>query len=153
MIPASTHTQAASMPRGIARFAALMIVFLFTVTAGVSTSFASTSWYSNFDSAVRSAKSSNKAVFLVIAREGCPACSQMERNLSQAGSRRALQGAVKVRVESSHNPGLSSRFAAAGTPTTVIFSPGNYQSPAYQYTGVMDTSTIRQIGRSIDSFN
>lgn len=133
--------------------AALMLFALMAL--GVSSAGASIpgNWYSSFESASRQSQRSGKPMFVVIAREGCGACTQMEQNLAASTSKRALSGAIKVRVESATNPNLTARYAAGGTPTTLVFAPGNYNAPVYQYTGVMDTSTIRQVGRSIDSLN
>ncbi len=133
-----------------------VMLLMFTLMAlGLSTAHGSVagSWGSSFESAVRQSERSGKPIFLLIAKNGCPACAEMESNLASNSSRRALRGAIKVRVESAYNPNLTARFASAGTPTTVIFAPGNYSSPVYQYTGVMDPGTISQVGRSLESMN
>lgn len=134
---------------------ASVALLMFTLMAlGVSTARGSVAgWNSSFESAVRQSERTGQPIFLLIAKSGCPACAEMESNLSQSNSRRALRNAIKVRVESAYNPNLTARFASAGTPTTVIFAAGNYSSPIYQYTGVMDPGTIRQVGRSLDSMN
>lgn len=139
-------------PKRILATAAMLMMIALTAL-GVSSASASISgnWYSSFESAARQAQRSGKPMFVVIARTGCGACEQMEHNLSSTASRRALSSAIKVRVESANNPSLTARYAAGGTPTTLVFAPGNYRAPVYQYTGVMDSSTIRQVGRSIDS--
>lgn len=110
------------------------------------------SWHSSFESAARQAERQGKPLFVLIAKSGCPACAEMEQYLAHPSARRALGSAVKARVESAANPNLTARFAAGGTPTTVIFAPGNYSSPIYSYTGVMDPGTISQVGRSMSSF-
>lgn len=129
---------------------------LFSLLAlGLSTAHGSqaSSWYSSFESAQRLAQRTNKPLLVMIARNGCHACAEMEQNLSTPTARRAWSNAIKVRVEASENPGLTSRYAAGGTPTTVIFAPGNFSAPVYSYTGVMDRGTIVQVGRSMDSLN
>jgi len=130
------------------------MLLIFTLLAlGVSTVEAAVpgSWTSSFESGVKQSQRTGKPLMVMIARTGCHACAEMEQNLTHSGSRRALSGAIKVRAESSEYPSLTSQFAGGGTPTTLIFAPGNYSSPVYTYTGVMDVNTIRQLGRSIDS--
>ncbi len=127
---------------------ALMALGFSTAQAGVSSS-----WHSDFESARDQSQRLNKPLFVMIAREGCHACAEMEQHLANSSSRRALSGAVKVRLESSANPQMTARYAAGGTPTTLVFAPGNYQAPVYSFTGVMDTGTIVQVGRSLNSMN
>lgn len=130
---------------------AMLIIFAL-MALGISTAQGmSGTWHSSFESAARTAQRQAKPLFVLIAKAGCPACAEMERNLSHPSSGRALNSAIKARVESSANPNLTSRFASGGTPTTVIFAPGNYQNPVYTYTGVMDPGTISQVGRSLRS--
>jgi len=132
----------------------VMLMMVALMALGYSTAHGAVSgWGSSFESAVRQSERTGKPIFLLIAKNGCPACADMERNLSMNSSRRALRGAIKVRVESAYNPNLTARYAGGGTPTTVIFAAGNYNSPVYQYTGVMDPGTISQVGRSLDSMN
>jgi hypothetical protein len=130
-----------------------VMLLMFTLMAlGLSTAHGAVAgWGSSFESAVRQSERTGKPIFLLIAKSGCSACAEMEAYLSQNTSRRALRNAIKVRVESAYNPNLTARFASGGTPTTVIFAPGNYSNPVYQYTGVMNPNTIRQVGRSLDS--
>lgn len=138
--------------RRIVSTAALLLVFTLTAL-GVSTAQGASlsGWHSSFESARNEAQRSGKPLFLLIAKAGCPACAQMEGELARNG--RALRGAVKARVESDYNPQLTARFASGGTPTTVIFKGGNYHNPVYTYTGVMDSSTIRQVGSAMTSRN
>ena len=152
--PGGIHFEQVVTVRRILVTATALIIFAM-MALGASTAHGSVSgsWYSSFESGAQHSKRTGKPLLVMIARTGCHACAEMEQNLAASSSRRALSGAIKVRVESSNNPELTSRFAAGGTPTTVIFAPGNYQSPIYQYTGVMDTNTIRQVGRSLDSMN
>lgn len=133
---------------------AMLLVFAL-MALGYSTAHGqvSSSWYSSFESAQKQSQRQNKPLFVMIARAGCHACAEMDQHLSNASSRRALSGAIKVRLESSANPRMTARYAAGGTPTTLIFAPGNYQAPVYSYTGVMDTGTIVQVGRSLNSMN
>lgn len=127
---------------------ALMALGYSTAQAGVSSS-----WGSSLESAQRQSDRLNKPLFVMIARYGCHACSEMDKNLSNSVSRQALSGAIKVRLESSENPRMTARYATGGTPTTLVFAPGNYQTPVYSFTGVMDQSTIIQVGRSLNSMN
>jgi hypothetical protein len=131
---------------------AVLLVFAL-MALGVSTAQAapSGSWYSSFEAARSQSQRQNKPLFVMIARQGCPACAEMQQNLGYSSSRQALSNAVKVRLESSANPRMTARYAGGGTPTTVIFAPGNYQSPIYTYTGAMDPGTISQVGRSLNS--
>jgi len=145
--------QVVTVRRILATSAMLLIFTLMALGVSTARGSVSGSWGSSFESGARQAQRQGKPLFLMIAKTGCSACAEMEQNLSNSTARRALSGAVKVRVESAYNPNLTARYAAGGTPTTVIFAPGNYDSPIYQYTGVMDTNTIRQVGRSLDSMN
>lgn len=131
-------------------------ILMFALMAlGVSTARGSapTGWYSSFESASRQSQRTGKPLFVLLARTGCHACEEMEANLRSSAARHALNNAVKVRCETSENPALTARYAAGGTPTTVIFAAGNYQNPIYTYTGTMDINTIQQVGRSMESLN
>lgn len=131
-------------------------LLLFSLMAlGLSTAHGSPTgaWFSDFESAQSAAQRANKPLLVLIARNGCQACTQMEQNLATPTARRAWNGAVKVRVESAQYPSLTSRYATGGTPTTVIFAPRNMNAPVYSYTGVMDRGTIVQVGRSMDALN
>ena len=108
---------------------------------------------SSFNSAVKRSQSTGKPLFVMIARTGCSACAEMESHLNSSSSQRALSSAVKVRLEAGNYPGMTSQYAAGGTPTTLVFASGNYSSPVYTYTGVMDSGTISQVGRSISSMS
>lgn len=129
----------------------LMVMSLLALGASTAQGGILSGWSTSFESAVRQSKSNDKPLMLLIAREGCPACVQMEATLSKSINARALSDAVRVRVESTVEQDLSSRFAAGGTPTIVIFASGNYDTPVYTYTGVMDGSAIRQLGASLRS--
>lgn len=129
----------------------LMVLSLLALGASTAQGAGLSGWNSSFVSAVNQSRNSEKPLMLLIAREGCPACIQMEANLSKSVNARALSDAVKVRVESTSEQDLSAKFAAGGTPTVVIFASGNYQTPIYTYTGVMDGQTIRQLGASLRS--
>lgn len=145
--------QIVTVKRIITTSAMLLVFTLMALGFSTAQGQASSSWYSSFESARKQSQRQNKPLFVMIARYGCQACAEMDQNLSYSSSRRALNGAVKVRLESSANPQMTARFAAGGTPTTVIFAPGNYHSPVYSYTGVMDPGTITQVGRSLNSMN
>lgn len=107
-------------------------------------------WSSSYASGVSRARTSSKPLLVVIAREGCPACKALERNLARNAA--ALKNAVRVRVEADRNPSLTSRYASAGTPTILVFTRENgYSSPIYSYTGVMGSSDLRRLGRSLDA--
>ena len=130
-------------------------LLMFSLMAlGLSTAHGSgtSSWNHNFEPARDQAQRLNKPLLVMIARTGCHACEEMEQNLANSTARRALSGAVKVRLESAEYPQMTRRYAAGGTPTTLVFAPGRYNAPVYSYTGVMDRGTIVQLGRSIDSF-
>lgn len=131
---------------------AMLLVFSL-MALGLSTAHGSgtSSWNSNLETARHQAQRLNKPLLVMIARTGCHACEEMEQNLANSTARRALNGAVKVRLESSEYPDMTRRFAAGGTPTTLVYAPGNYNAPVYSYTGAMDRNTIVQLGRSIDS--
>lgn len=128
-----------------------MLMMLSLVALGASTAQGAglRGWNSSLEAGISQSKSQGKPLMVVIAREGCSACAQMESELAKSTSARALNDVVKVRIEASQDPETTSRFAAGGTPTTVIFSTGNYTSPVYSYTGAMDGSTIRQLGTSL----
>ncbi|MGI8908200.1 MAG: thioredoxin family protein [Candidatus Sumerlaeaceae bacterium] len=109
-------------------------------------------WGSNLQSGISQAQASGKPLIVVIARDGCNACEAMEANLLQPAAGKALSGAVRVRVDADSNPALTTKFAAGGTPTTIVFSPeSGFSSPVYTYTGTMDMGTIRQLGQSINA--
>ena len=147
----SAFENVVTLKRIVATSAALLMLALMAL--GVSTAQASGTWYSTFESARNQSQRDGKPLFVLIARTGCQACTEMEANLSNPTARRALQGAVKVRLESAHNPNMTARYAAGGTPTTLVFAAGNCSQPVYAYTGVMDRGTIIQVGRSISSMN
>lgn len=133
------------------RFILLSFAFFAVVVFGVTRVVASTpqGWYSDFDAAANQSKKSNRPLYVVIAREGCSACAEQERTFRNPSVKRALSPAVKVRVESAYRPDLVSKYAAGGTPTTLVFASGNYSNPVYQYTGVMDSDYLVQVGRSL----
>lgn len=123
--------------------------FLFLAVSQVVA--APSGWINSFEYGVQQSKKTKRPLYVVIAREGCSACSQQERIFASRSVSRALSPAIKVRAESAYNPQLTARFAAGGTPTTVIFAPGNYTTPVYQYTGILDREQLLQIGRSLGS--
>lgn len=126
---------------------ALIASLLFVAAPGVS--FALSGWSSSYSGGVSRARSASKPLLVVIAKHGCPACEELESNLARTNS--ALKSAVRVRVEADANPSLTARYAAAGTPTILVFTESNgYSSPVYTYTGVMGSGEIRQLGRSLD---
>lgn len=147
----SSFSSVVTIKRIIATSATLLMLALMAL--GVSTAQASSTWYTTFEAARSESQREGKPLFVLIARTGCQACTEMEANLSNPTARRALQNAVKVRLESAHNPQMTARYAAGGTPTTLVFAAGNYGQPVYAYTGVMDRGTIIQVGRSINSMN
>lgn len=109
-------------------------------------------WGSNLQSGISQSQASGKPLIVMIAREGCHACEAMEVNLLQPAADRALSGAVRVRVEADRNPALTTKFAAGGTPTTLVFNPeSGFATPVYTYTGTMDLGTMRQLGQSINA--
>jgi thiol:disulfide interchange protein len=144
--------QVVTVRRIVLTTVALLIFSLMALGLSTASGAGTGSWYSSFESARAQAQRQNKPLVVMIARTGCSSCAEMEQNLATPTARRAWSNAVKVRVESSHNPALTARYAAGGTPTTIIFAPGNYSAPVYSYTGVMDRGTIVQVGRSISSF-
>jgi len=128
-----------------------LMVFILTAL-GVSTAQSAPRGFgSSFDSAVSRSQSSGRPVFAVIARTGCPACAELERELNRVSSQRALASSVKVRLEADQYPDMVARYAAGGTPTILVFAPGNYKNPVYSYTGVMSGSTISQVGNSLNA--
>ncbi len=145
--------QIVTVKRIIMTSAMLLMFALMALGFSTAQGAVSNSWYSSFESAQVQSKRQNKPMFVMIVRQGCQACAQMNQNLANSTSRRALGNAIKVRLESSANPQMTARFAGGGTPTTLVFAPGNYQAPVYSYTGVMDTGTIVQVGRSLNSMN
>lgn len=145
--------QLVTVKRIVMTSAMLMVFTLMALGYSTAHGGVSTTWHSDFASARRQSQKLDKPMFVMLARTGCHACSEMEQNLSNSASRRALSGAVKVRLETSDNPAMAARYAAGGTPTTVIFAPGNYTSPVYTYTGAMDIGTIIGVGRSMNSMN
>jgi len=108
-------------------------------------------WYNSLDTAARQSARTGRPLMAVIARTGCPACASMEQNLAHPQVAKALRGAVKVRLESSQYPAMTSKYASGGTPTTLIFSAGNTSQPVYSYTGVMSDATLKQLGQSLSS--
>lgn len=140
-----------TVKRIVAVASMLMIMSLVALGASTAQGASIRGWGSSYEAAVSQSNSLKKPLVVLIAKEGCPACAQMEAELSRSSSSRALMNAIKVRVESSENPELTARYAAGGTPTTVVFAPGNYNSPVYTYTGAMDSDTIRQVGNGLNS--
>lgn len=139
-----------SVKRIIITTAALLVFTLMAL--GVTTANAAISgWHSDLSYAQSQARSLKKPLVVMIARYDCQACTQMERNLSSPSARRAWNNAVKVRLEASQHPQMTARYAAGGTPTTLVFASGNFSSPVYSYTGIMDRNTIAGVGRSLDS--
>jgi len=130
---------------------ALLLVCALVALGAATAHAAPASWHSDFEQARHQAQRLHKPLLVMIARTGCHACAEMEQNLANQAARRALSNAVKVRLESSEYPTMTARYAAGGTPTTLVYSPGNYQSPVYTYTGVMSRDTILQLGQSINS--
>lgn len=131
------------------RFLGISILTLLLMVAAPVHSFALSGWGSSYTSGKSRARSASKPLVVVIAKEGCPACAELEANLARNG--KALKSAVRVRVEADRNPGIASAYAAAGTPTLLVFSADNgYAAPIYSYTGVMGSSELRQLGRSLD---
>jgi len=120
------------------------------ITLAPAESWALSGWGSSYAGGVSRARSLSKPLLVVIARKGCPACEALERNLARNAG--ALKSAVRVRVEADHNPALTSRYASAGTPTILVFTRENgYSQPIYSYTGVMGSSDLRRLGRSLDA--
>ena len=143
--------QVVTVKRIVMTTVALLVFSLMALGLSTAHGAGTSSWYSNLDSARQQAQRQNKPLLVMIARTGCHACEEMEEHLSHPSARRAWANAVKVRLESSQYPDMTARFAAGGTPTTVIYAPGNFTTPVYTYTGVMDRGTIMQVGRSLDS--
>lgn len=129
----------------------LLLVFsLLALGASTAHGSSSSAWLGSLEAGQNLAKRQNKPLLVMIARNGCHACAEMETNVSSPSARRALSGAVKVRLESSEYPDMTARYAAGGTPTTLVFGPAG-GAPVYSYTGVMNRDTIVQLGRSLDS--
>jgi hypothetical protein len=119
----------------------------------VSTSHGATiaGWGSDPKTAIQQAKSSSKPLIMVIAAEGCPACEAFAKEAVKPSAVSALSGAVRVRAEASDHPELVQQYAAAGTPTIVVFSPEiGYSTPLCTYTGVLTASELQKLGRTIE---
>lgn len=145
--------QVVTVKRIMVTVAALLMLSLMALGLSTANAAGLSGWHSSLSSAQSQARRSDKPLIVMIARYDCQACAEMERNLSSPTARRAWNSAVKVRLEATRNPQMTARYAAGGTPTTLVFSPRNFGSPVYSYTGVMDRGTIVSVGRSIDSMN
>lgn len=133
---------------------AALLMALSLAALGVSTAQGAPipGWGNNLQSGISQSEATGRPLLVMIAREGCHACAAMEENLLQPGANKALSGAIRVRVEADRNPALTSKYAAGGTPTTLVFTPeAGFSSPVYSYTGTMDVGTIRHLGQSINA--
>lgn len=120
---------------------------------GISTAHGATpaSWGSDLNAGIRDAKQHGQPLLVLIASEGCPHCAAQELELKKASVSKALRNVVKVRAEASDNAKFAARHAAEGTPTMVLFSPDTgYIEPVYTNTGVMSSSQLVRLGKSLD---
>lgn len=137
--------------RRILVIGSLLVAVAFTML-GVSSAHGATlsGWMNNPEIAMTRAKQLGKPLVMVIAREGCEACIWYENELAKPAAYQALKKAIKVRVEANDYPDLLTKYAAAGTPTTVVFTPEtDFAEPVYTHTGALRVGEVKDLGQSI----
>lgn len=132
-------------------FTSRLLPLLLLLLAGTCPARGAAGWGTDWHAAVSTAQSCRRPLIVLFEHEGCPDCARMERSLAASEARKALECAVKVRLEFTHHPELTDRYGVSLTPTFLVFSPeGETLREVYREVGSMSVSRIVQVGRSVE---
>ncbi len=106
-----------------------------------STAEAQSVWYTDFEEAQKVAQSTNRPILIHFHAHWCNPCKQMESQVfpSRQVQQQLQHSVVAVKINSEHNPKLTSRFGVTSLPTDLFIEPsGKEIMQSVGYRGVND---------------
>lgn len=124
-------------------------MILFAVLIQCTVVSASSEWYSNYNHASNLAERTGRPLLTLFVHDGCPECIRMDAAISQPAAEKALENAVKVRLEFMECGELLRQLGVQFTPTMIISSKP-HGGELYRQIGALSVQDIQALKPAID---